>query len=531
MKKIYFTLIVLVLTMVGMAYLYFSRLNKESSYNETSLYAATANSGLVFCLQNDKSIFEILKGQDLFQHLLGEDKFNQLQLLKEKVITNSQINNLIANKDIFISFSSSKNKEIDFLISTQLNKEEDKNNLLDALKSSGIKTNVVKGIVQLKVNDSSSFYVGIAKNLLLLSNSILPVKTALLQQSTPSSRDFMAYIKSNHKLSKNSVGNLYIDFNQLPSLIKAVLPAALNGSLAVFNKQNTYASLSYNFSKERLFFNGTSKINDQNSYYNLFTGLKPQKSSIDNLLPSSTANFTLYIINDYKSWRSSLVQWFTAHHENASIKKIIASTETKYHLNAEKIFPEYFKGQLISFQLQSGENLGAIDLSNGDKVKQLLIDISEDQSQDIKRFKLSGLLYCYFGEPFKKFGSPYYTIIDNHLVFSNQPNALQKFLNEYRNNNLLINQSDYTNLFSQLSNTANITFYVNQQNSIELVRNAVYLPYYKHFLSNKNLGGFNSFLYQLSGDQGNFQTNLLITTPPEIITETADSTLTTTQIP
>lgn len=68
MKKIYLTLFTLFAAIVGMAYLYFSKLNKETSYKETSLYAATANSGLVFCIQNDKSIFDILKGQDFFEN-------------------------------------------------------------------------------------------------------------------------------------------------------------------------------------------------------------------------------------------------------------------------------------------------------------------------------------------------------------------------------------------------------------------------------------------------------------------------------
>jgi hypothetical protein len=517
--------------MVGMAYLYFSRLNKESSYNETSLYAATANSGLVFCLQNDRSIFEILKGQNLFEHLLGEEKFNQLLLLKTKVVANSKINNMIANKDIFISFSSAKSKQIDFLISTQLNNEAEQTVLVETLKSSGIQTELIDRVTKLRLNDSTSFYLSIEKNLLLLSSSILPVKKAALKNIASSSHDFMAYIKSNNKRSKNSVANLYIDFNKLPALIKAILPVALHGNLALFNKQNTYASLSYNFSKERLFFNGTSRINDPDSYFNLFNGLKPQKSSIDNLLPTNTANYTLYATSDYKTWRTALQQWFTVRKEYSRVKKIIASTKTTYRLDPEKIFPAYFSNQMISFQLKSAEQLGAINLSNGDKVKQLLIDISDDYNQDIKRLKVSGLLYCYFGEPFKKFSTPYYTVIDNHLVFSNQANALERFLKEYRSNNLLISESDYINLFSQISNTANVTFYANHQNSTDLVRNAVYLPYYQHFLSTKNLGKFSSLLYQLSGDQGTFQTSLLMNTIPENITGTADSTLTITQIP
>jgi hypothetical protein len=525
MKKIYFTLIVLLLAMAGMAYLYFSRLNRENSYNEVSLYAATANSGLVFCVHNDKGVFDILKGQDLFQRLIGEDKSAQFSLLKNAVISNPSVNKLIANRNIFISFSAGKNKTIDYLICTQLNNEQDKPALINTLISNGFKASNDSGLIKLTIKDSISFYLGMEKNLVLLSGSAAPVRSALTASPSKSTKEFIAYIKLNNKLSQNSAGNIFIDFNKIPALMRSVLPGVLNGSLAMFEHQDSFAALNYNFSTERLFFTGNTKLNDTSNYLSLFAGLTPEKNSIDNMLPQNTANYRLFSIPDYKSWRTLLNTWFKQHREDTEVKKIIAHTDQLYHLNAEEIFPQYFKDQLISFQLRSAENMGAVNLTNGDKVKQLLIDISEDYDQDIKKFKLSGLLYAYFGEPFKKFSSPYYTIIDNYMVFANQPRSLQVFLSAYRNNKLLINTPDYISLYAQISNSASITFYVNHDNSSDLVRNNIYTGYYKHFLSDKGLGKFSSLIYQLNGDKGSYQTNLLINTSAEINKENIIDTI------
>jgi len=512
MKRIYLTLMILVLAMTGMAYLYFSRLNRESTYNEISLYAATANSGLVFCVHNDRSIFEILKGQDLFAKLLGADKFSRLSLLKELVISNASVNNLIANRDVFISFSGGKNKGIDYLISTQLNDEKEKPLLSTALQSEGIKITRAEGMMKLTLNDSTTFYMAMEKNLVLLSNQPELVKSALTVNPSKSPHEFISYIKSNNKLSKNSVGNLFIDFNKIPALIKSILPGNLNGNLSIFNQQHSFAALNYNFSRERLFFSGNTRLNSPGNYLNLFAATAPRKNTIDNLLPENTANFRLYAIPDYGNWRKSLNSWFDLHKEGRKVKATIAGTENTYHLNAEEIFPRYFKDQLITFQLKSAANLGAINLSNGDKVKQLLIDISEDYDQDIKLLKVPGLLYCYFGEPLKKFGKPYYTIIDNYMIFAGQPGTLQTFLQSYRKNDLLVNTPDYINLYSQISNVAGVTFYVNHKNSKDLVRTQVYIPFYRHYLSKEGLGKFSSLIYQLNGDKGAFQTNFLINT-------------------
>jgi len=525
MKKIYFTLIFLLLAMSGMAYLYFSRLNRENTYNEIGLYAATAHSGLVFCIHNDRSIFEILKGQDLFQHLLGDAKFNKISLLKDKIISSPAINNLIANRNIFIAFSGGKDREINYLISSQLNDEQDKQALVDALQTAGIKASGTRGVMTLPLNDSTTFYLGIEKNLVLLSDKAELVNAGLALNPSQVPHDFVDYIRQNNTLSKNSVGNLFIDFNKIPALLKAILPGNLNGNLALFNRQNSFASLSYNFSRERLFFSGNTKVNAAGSYLNLFTHTASLKNSIDNLLPDNTSNFRLYAIPHYKQWRGTLITWFTSRKEDAKVKQNIADTKQEYRLNAEGIFPVYFKDQLITFETSSSENLGAINLSNGDKVKQLLLDISEDYDQDIKAFKVPELLYSYFGEPLKKFSKPYYVIIDNYMVFANQPGALHNFLNNYRANRLLINTPDYVNLFAQISNSADITFYVNQKNSAPLLRRNIYLPYYKHYLSEKGLGKFSSLIYQLNADKGSFQTNFLINTLPVMQSETPADTI------
>lgn len=512
MRKIYFTLIVLLAAMIAMAYVYFAKLNKENSYNEISLYAATANSGLVFSLQNDKSVFEILKGQDLFEKLTGQAKFDQLSQLKTKLISLPAVNNLISGSNIFISFSAGKNKETDYLISTQFNQSQEKPQLLEALKASGIKLTEDQGLVKMALNDSISFYLGLQTNLILLSNSARPVQTALNSLKEKKSQDFVNYIKSHHNHSKNSLGNLFIDFARLPAFLKAILPGTLNGNLDVFAKTQAFASLNYNFSKERLFFNGNTKVNDPKNYLNLFTSQVVQKNTIDNLLPENTANFRLYAIPDYKSWHKSLNNWFTLHKEDKKVKKIIQDTDKEYRLNPDEIFPKYFKDQLITFQLKTGENLAAINLSNGDQVKQLLLDISQDYNEDIKALKKADLLYSYFGEPFKKFSKPYYLIADNYMVFSNQPSSLQDFLTAYRNNKLLISTPDYINLYSQISNNANITYYVNHKNADDLIRKAIYRPYYNYFNAENGLQKFSSFIYQLSADQGAFQTTLLINT-------------------
>jgi len=172
---------------------------------------------------------------------------------------------------------------------------------------------------------------------------------------------------------------------------------------------------------------------------------------------------------------------------------------------------------MVTFQLSGAEKIGAINLSNGDKLTQLLIDLSSDYNEEIKSLNEAGILYAYFGLPFENFKKPFYTIIDNYMIFTNNAATLQAFLNNYKNNKLLINTPDYINASNQLPGNANISFYIDHANAAGLLQRNIYLPYYKQLQSNEGLKKYNSFTYQLSGDGGKFQTNLLIDKLPDVL--------------
>lgn len=515
MKKIYVTLFVLLVAMVAMVYLYFSELTTKYTTNDVSLHAATASSGLIFCLRNDQDIFSILSGQDDFRRLIGVGKSRDLNVLKEELLSKADLSTALSGSNIYLCFMPGADRDYDYLISTQLNNKEGQTALMKSLRTSRIKIDSAQGMLKLVLKDSLIFFLEIHDKLVLLSNHPKAINAARDAGNLEKGKDFAAYIKAGDKSNKNSIANLYINFNRLPELLKVISPNSSEGELSVLNRQNAFAVLNYNFSKERVFFNGSCKVNDNSNYFSLFAGLKPQKNSLDNLLPDNTANFTLYAIPDYRTWIKSLKHWFLLNKTDKMVEKTITAINQKYRLNLDQIFPKYFKNQLISFQLGTSEKLGAIQLSNGDKVSQLLLDLSENYSDDIKLLKDADLLYCYFGEPFKKFRRPYYTIIDNFMVFSNYPGTLQAFLNSYKNNQLLIGTTDYSSLYNQISNQANITFYVNHENSSNLIRNTFYTPYFRYSAAEEGFRKFNSLIYQLSGDKGGFQSNLLINTIPE----------------
>ncbi|MCZ4245745.1 hypothetical protein [Pedobacter punctiformis] len=508
MKKIIILLSALFLGVAFMAYLYFSKLSTDNNAKDLALQSATNNAALIFSFQNDKGFYDIISGQSLIQQVLGDEKTKLLSDLKENIINKPAFNNLIKDQQIYLSVLPDTNKSLNFLLTVQIQPEKNVKQFYDQLKANGAisKTNE-PNIFTLKLNDSLSIFIGIENKVITASTSLKLVKDAEIRLAE---NPFTAYIKENNRFNKNVLAHIYINFNQAPLLLKNIIAGNINGEIALFNKQDSYAILNYNFSKEKILFNGSTELKASDNYLKLFENTAPQSIAITSLLPDNTANYALYATDNYKTWFKKLNDWLTERNESEKTAKIIKNIKSEYRTDLNTIFPVYAKNQFIVFQLSTTEKLGAISLTNGEKVKQLLLDVSADYDENTKLFKSSDILYCYFGEPFKKFGRPYYTIIDNNLIVANNASTIQSFLNHYKNNKLLMQSPPYMDALNQISNTSNISYYINTKNSADIFRNNILLPFYKHLRADSALKDFDTFYYQMSADKNKFITNMLL---------------------
>ncbi len=516
MKIFYLTIAILLIAMMTLAYLYFSKLNKDTDDLEISIYAATEKAVLIFSFQNDKRVLELLKSQNLLQSILPEENLKSIQVLQEELLANPGINSQLYNANIYLSFIPGDNKDFSFMLSTQLNQKQDPAILLNSLKKVGINVEQLTNFNRITLKDSSTFYLAQKNKLLLLSKSFKAISEALKATEEKNNKKFINYINSNLTLSKNSLATVYMNLNYLKDWQKVVTPKRIN-------QQDAFANFSYSFSKERILFNGSTTINDNNSYLNLFSAFKADKINIDAIFPENSANYSIYLINNYANWRKGLTNWFIAKKKMPAIDKLTKRINTNYNLDLEATFPKYFKNQIATFELKSKETFGVINLSNGDKLRQLLLDISIDYNDDIKGLKEPDLLYAYFGEPFEQFRKPYYTIIDNYMVFSNYPSSIQVFLNSYKNNKQLINNKDYMDTYNQLGVNSSIVYYYNHKNSENIALSDLYLPFYKLYKADQHFGQFNSLVIQMNSDQNKFQTNVLISKKAEPKTDTIPS--------
>ncbi|PWS29419.1 hypothetical protein DHW03_06270 [Pedobacter yonginense] len=507
MKRIIILLTGLVIGVATLAYVYFSRLSNENNAKDLALQSATNNAALLFSFQNDKSFYQIIEGQGLLQQVLGIEKTNLLRQLKTLIIDDKSLNAFIKDQEVYISVLPDTNKSLNFLLTIQIQPRQSIQDFYGQIKSRSTPVKGLSNAYSVKLNDSLSLFVGLQNQVITASTSLKLIKDASIRLAE---NPFTDYIKANNVLNKNVLAHIYINFNQAPLLLKNIIAGNINGEISIFNKQNSFAALNYNFSKEKILFNGYTELKDEDNYLKTFENIAPQNSTLNNILPDNTANYVLYAFDNYGSWAKKLSVWQENRKKEVDTKKVVTQVKTNFRVDLNQIFPVYSKNQFIVFQLSTTEKLAAIALSDGEKVKQLLLDVSADYNEDIRLFKSSDILFSFYGEPFKKFGRPYYAIIDNTLVLANNASTIQAFLSDYRNNRLLIQNAGYQDALNQISSTSNVSYYIGTKNSTDIFRNNILSPYYKHLSANEGLKTFDTFYYQMSADKGKFITNLLL---------------------
>ncbi|RZK79303.1 MAG: hypothetical protein EOO92_09570 [Pedobacter sp.] len=169
MNRIVIVLISLVAGTVVMAYIYFSRVNKDFKGSNEALEAAVKNASLVFELKADKDLFSLLGEQDIFSNIVGIRSNNELTGIREQLISN-QIYDLFINKKIYCSVVAASGAPV-LLFTGQLENDGSKRSFLNALTSLKKLQNIGTDQYSLSLTDSTSIFMDLRGKLVVLSSS------------------------------------------------------------------------------------------------------------------------------------------------------------------------------------------------------------------------------------------------------------------------------------------------------------------------------------------------------------------------
>lgn len=522
MKKIIITIAFLLIGVFAAAWLYFKDINSSEKSVDKIFSIIPEDASLIFEYKNENSFYDIFKDFTLFTDVLGLNNIEHLKALKNIFVDDELFSSLFSQNELFFSLHKTSKKHADILVLAPLTKKqlENSTDMIELLSSKYKleKLDIDKSILYtILFNNQSKFFFSVYKNMIIGSFDENLVKVTLTKKE--SSEHLFTHKDNNFAESRNrnAIANLYINYSNLHQLISNF--SRKNNPAETFGLKsfNAFSSLNINYQSNAFMFSGITEMSgNKKNYANIFLHQEPGKSTLLNILPYDVSSYLFYYVSDPSKFKADLNDIFILRKESTKRSTQLKSIAQKHSINIEKEFPLALGKEFGVIQVASGDKLGIVKTKNISRLSFLLSTISSEVEGNIRRFDDSDILYYFLGDPFANYKRPYYAVVENHLIVSNNSTALNRFLKNYESQAFLSRTDKNVSFQQYLSNQGNIFYFIHNGNSKSIISsylsNDVYRNYKGDNFNWKNIYGLS---IQFSADKDKFFTNLYMSKMPE----------------
>ena len=322
------------------------------------------------------------------------------------------------------------------------------------------------------------FYFTIRDNLLIVSLSRSLVSRSLARCKVN---------KETEVLEASGDIILDIDHRQLGKWIASVMEtSAVTKEVAML--KNTRLMLQLN--DKNLRFKGETNPDSSNfSLLDVVNSLEGGTSSVKNIAGENTAAYVSFCFPSFAKVESLLLDNYKTSNPRsyAEIEKSMERINKWLGVDVLDLFSSWIGDEvaIIKPRLESGQRTDNIVLAGRSKD----VDLAKDQlaylGEQIQRttpvrekaieyngytihyFRLKGFFNLFFGSMFDRFDRPYYTFLEDYVVFSNSPETLTEMIKEYVLGNTLAHNERYLQAMDNLGSKSNVFGYVQAPNTYE----------------------------------------------------------------
>jgi hypothetical protein len=519
MKKILALSIVLLIAVAMAAYLYFSNLQIYRQGYQQLLSEIPSDAAMILQFQNEQDLYDILKENSLFDTIAGLQKREEMFLLRTLVAEKTTIEPLTKGQMIFLSFHPSITGKVNYLWSLNLTNILKKDKIFQLFRSKKNEVSELKikdkSIFQIRLKSlNKSIYISIDEYIARASFDKELLIKSIIKSSEKIDVEFIKTINKGLLKDENAVAKLFINYKE-GAILKPFFKNSVAGNFSMFEEFHGNSSLTLNFRKDAIVFNGESYFSsNKNNYLKLFLKQEPIKNTLKELLPYNLANSICYGLSDYEDFHEDLTNLFKSEEELLGIQNEIKVIIAETGLNPDRDLKKIWASEFCTIQLSTFESLAIIKLNNGTQMDLFLEAISSPYSEDIKKIKYKDLFHYYWGGPLKKYEKPFYMIFDNLLIISNSANTLQRYQRDYNSKKFLVNNKEFRQFDQLLSNQSNISFFMHFENSRILMQNLLKKEFAEDYKVNKRgINDLYAVSYQLLSNKDHFFTNFYTAYP------------------
>ena len=545
---------IFIIFLAGGVWLAYRYMQKETERSVLSVLPEDA----VYILKTDAltDTWEEVSGTNIWKHLIQTKGFEYLQpidtLLNNALLDNKAVSYIFKNRPTAMAAYMTAPDDYDFMYAFDLQKTEFIKKVLDRLLQLGKSYKVVKvkykqtqiyKMIPRKEEDKS-FFVSALDNVLLVSFSYPLIKKVIEQKELTHWEKQPAFKQIQDELSGGLV-QFYFNYKQLPAFTRVFSEEAVPNTRA-FARQMLLSGFDVDQDDERITMDGYTLTDSIPSYMNALLDVKPGKLSAYEIASSQTAMMTSISFKNFNLFYQSLLSQTTDKQQKNTYRQNVKKLEKFFKIDLQKDLFDWIGQEIAIVKMYSGNKqrpadvvmlLQAQDVSDARKGLQHIAEQIRKRSP----FKFKSYPYKNFpvmylhqkrffktilGDMFAKIDKPYYTIIEDFVVFSNSEPVLKAFIDDYIKGKTLSHDKDFMDFKSEFNNKSNLFVYMQMPKLYKIIRNSL-TPESRKSLDEKKdfLLSFSRIGLQLISKDDQFKSLLVIDHDQEALKKEQAETL------
>ncbi|MCQ2252961.1 MAG: toxin-antitoxin system YwqK family antitoxin [Bacteroidales bacterium] len=335
------------------------------------------------------------------------------------------------------------------------------------------------------------------------------------------------------EFANNSLLNLFINYKAVPKLYSMYSTDPSEG-MDMISQSLVCSVLGLELYDDQIVLNGSTALDSVYSYLRAFSNVGTGKTRAYNILSDQTAVYMSLQFNDFDKFYNELTEEYARGNKADwdDMQKLMKTTEKLLGFSIKEDFLGWIGTEITIAKLrplsEKSRDIDAavlISASNIDNAKAhlgnmfdhiqkrtpLKFRIQPYRNFDIKYLDINGFFKMFFGKLFAKIEKPYFTYIEDFVVFANNEEVLHQIIDDYLVGRTMIKSVKFENFKDAFDNKANLTAYIQTPKMYETLLKYSPSDMKKDIEDNREIiNSFARFGFQLTNSNGRFKSRLAI---------------------
>lgn len=434
-----------------------------------------------------------ISNSHIWKYLLQSEYFKDidqnLQMLDKYLKENKMVASYLKNRKLLFSSHLTAPTTLDFLFVIDLQstsilsgKLSSMLQLVPDLKIATRKFNETEIIeLQMVSNPKMKIYLAAVENVLVGSFSDVLLEKSISESKNSHWQNNSRFQKTVVEAGEKKLFTFYFQYSQLNSFSKTFLTEE-NNVMSLLSTSLAYSVLTMNIEKEILSFKGITSLDSISSYIKVLARSKRSKMRAFEWLSSKTALYFSMCFENFNEFYKNLRDEYKTN-DPKSLQELdgnIQLAESFLGINIQNDFFNWIGNEIAFVKLSPSAKTREIDVvaaihSNNlsdaktglekimtqiRKRSPVKFETVKYKNFDINYLEIKGFFRVFLGKMFDNLEKPFFTYIEDYVVFSNSMEVVKQLVDDYLNGKTLSHSKEFSNFKDNFENKSNLTLFI-----------------------------------------------------------------------